>query len=74
MSKILKLNSSIELPNDEVVLELKMTKSGKIILHAPTIHPREVCKIISNVMLDLMFGTFQSDDNLTNHIAPMVDQ
>lgn len=62
MSKIIKLSDNIEIPNDFVVMELKMTQSGKIMLNAPTLPPNVVCKALFNVISDLMFSQFQGSE------------
>ena len=62
MSKIIKLADSIEIPNDFVVMELKMMQSGKIMLNAPTLPPNVVCKALFNVISDLLFSNFQNNE------------
>lgn len=53
---------NIEVPGDDVVLVLKLTKSGTVNLQAPAMHPREACKVLFNVAVDLLFGSFQMQE------------
>ena len=58
-SRLVKNGSPIELPNDDVIIELKIMRSGQIHLQAPMVHPRDVCKLLQGVAVDLMFSSFQ---------------
>lgn len=59
-SKLVKNESPLHLINDEVMLSLRITQSGKIELQAPTMHPRDVCKLLSNLSFDLLYTSLQS--------------
>lgn len=59
-SRLVKNGSGIELPNDEPILELRVMKSGQVHLQAPAVHPRDVCKLLYGITVDLMFGSFQA--------------
>lgn len=60
--RMVKQGSPIELPNDEVVVEIKIMASGKMILNAPRVHPRELCKMLSGIQYDLMYASFQPQE------------
>lgn len=68
--RFIKEVSKIEIPNDNVVLELKMMQSGKLYLQAPSLHPSIVCKMLFNVVVDLMFGVFQQVQEESPLVAP----
>lgn len=53
----------IEIPNDEPIIELKVMKSGQVYLQAPRVHPRDVCKLLNGVIVDLMFASFQKEED-----------
>lgn len=53
---------------DEVILQLIIKKSGIVSLHAPNTHPRDTCKLLGNLITDIMFqylakDTVQDDSN-----------
>ncbi len=58
----------IELPNDEVIVELRIMKSGQMHLQAPQVHPRDVCKLLHGVTVDLMFASFQKEEEPPSRI------
>jgi len=58
-SRLIKNGSQIEIPGDEVVVRLYIMKSGQIKLEAPTVHPKDVCKMLTNLSLDLMYASLQ---------------
>lgn len=60
--RVLKSGSPIELPNDDVVLEIKVQASGKMSIYAPTMHPRELCKLLAGIQYDLMYASLQSQE------------
>lgn len=62
-SKLVKIGngSSIEIPNDDVVVDLKITRSGKVNLQAPLISPKDLCKLLSNLSIDVMFANIQQE-------------
>jgi hypothetical protein len=57
--RMVKNGSGIELPNDTPIIELKIMSSGVIQLHAPQVHPKDVCKMLNNLVTELMFSSFQ---------------
>ena len=57
----------IEFPNDEVLIDLKVYKSGKIQLSAPNMPPQDVCKFLNNISIDVMFAA------LTQNQSPKID-
>jgi len=60
MSNRLIKQGNILIPGDEVVIRLNITKSGQIQLEAPSVHPRDLCKILSNLQYDLLYSSLQS--------------
>jgi len=60
--RILKSVSGIQTFGEEVILTLKIYKSGKLNLDAPQVHPRDTCKILLNLATDLMFQYFQEKE------------
>lgn len=70
-SKLVNNGSPLHLVNDEVVLNLKITRSGKIELQAPAMHPRDVCKMLSNLSYDLMYASLQAAE-MSKIQPPMV--
>ena len=59
MSNRLVKDSSLVLTDDVVIVELKVYQSGKIQLAAPGVHPKDVCKILHNLMLDVQYASLQ---------------
>ena len=59
-SKLLKEQGRVELPHEEVILQLTITKIGIIKLHAPQIHPKDSCKLLSGIIQDIMFQYMES--------------
>jgi hypothetical protein len=58
-SRLIKNGSPIDVVGDEVVLYLRIYKSGKVQLQAPEIHPRDVCKMLGNLMQDITYAALQ---------------
>lgn len=51
--------NKITMPGDEVMLlDLKFTQSGKIMLKSP-LPPKEVCKLLDDIKNDLLFEFFE---------------
>ena len=73
-SKLLKEQGRMVLPNEEVVLQLIITKTGIITLHAPQIHPKDSCKLLSGIIQDIQFQYMESlrpkeeKENLENQL------
>ena len=59
-SKLLKEQGRMVLPNEEVILQLIITKAGVITLHAPQIHPKDSCKLLSGIIQDIQFQYIES--------------
>lgn len=59
-SKLLKEQGRMVLPNEEIVLQLIITKTGVITLHAPQIHPKDSCKLLSGIIQDIQFQYIES--------------
>lgn len=66
--RMVKNGSGIEVVGDEVVAHIRILKSGQIQLEAPTVPPQILCKMLSNVIMDLMYASFQSAE--VNRIQP----
>ena len=72
-SKLLKEQGRVELPHEEVILQLIITKAGIITLHAPQIHPKDSCKLLSGIIQDIQFQYIESirpqtQENLENQL------
>ena len=59
-SKLLKEQGRVEVPHEEVILQLTITKVGNIKLHAPHIHPKDSCKLLSGIIQDIQFQYMES--------------
>lgn len=59
-NRLLKEQGRVELPHEEVILQLVITKSGIIKLHAPQIHPKDSCKLLSGIIQDIQFQYMES--------------
>ena len=72
-SKLLKEQGRVEVPNEEVILQLTITKTG-IKLHAPQVHPKDSCKLLSGIIHDITFQYIESlrpkeeQENLENQL------
>lgn len=60
--RVVKSGSPIELPNDDVVVEIKVMMSGKMSISAPTMHPRDLCKLLAGIQYDLMYASLQPQE------------
>ena len=73
-SKLLKEQGKMVSPNDEeVILQLVITKAGIIKLHAPQVHPKDSCKLLSGIIQDIQFQYIESlrpqtQENLENQL------
>ena len=61
-SRLIKNGSQIDVVGDEVILSVRMYKSGKVQLQAPEIHPRDVCKMLGNLIQDITYAALQPAD------------
>ena len=62
-SKLIKEHySTIIDPTDECIVDLKIFRSGKVQLQAPTVHVKDLCKMLTNLSTDCMFESFQMKD------------
>lgn len=43
----------------EPIISIQVFNDGKMVVHAPNIHPRDLCKMLSNLQFDLLYGSFQ---------------
>lgn len=56
----------IVIPNDEVIVDLQIMKSGNVQLQAPRVHPRDVIKLLHGIIVDLQFAHFQKEEAPTD--------
>lgn len=61
-NRLVKVGSQIEIPGDEVVARLYIMKSGQMKLEAPTVHPKDLCKMLRNLEMDLIYASLQPID------------
>lgn len=64
-SPLVKVNGGggrITLTDDRVVLELKVLESGQATLNAPHMPPSQVCKILTGLVIDLVFATMNQTE------------
>lgn len=61
-NRLIKNGSSIDVVGDEIIITLRIYKSGKIQLQAPEIHPRDVCKMLGNLIQDITYAALQPAD------------
>ena len=59
-SKLIKEQGQIAPPHEEVILQLTITKTGIIKLHAPQVHPKDSCKLLSGIIQDIQFQYIES--------------
>lgn len=43
-------------PNDQVIVDLKIYKSGTVQLQAPFVHPKDLTKLLNNIIVDLTYA------------------
>lgn len=58
-SRLIKNGSDLTLTDDKIIIKLNVFESGKIQLTAPNLHPKDVCKILHNLMLDVQYASLQ---------------
>lgn len=60
MSKLIKQPGHLlELPNDRVLIDIKVFESGKIQLQAPLVDPAYVCKMLGNIIVDVTYAALK---------------
>ena len=59
-SKLLKEQGQITSAHEEAILQLTITKAGTIKLHAPQVHPKDTCKLLSGIIQDIQFQYMDS--------------
>lgn len=72
MSNKLSKPGLIDIPGDVEIGSVTFMRSGRVAINFPTIHPRDVCKLLSGVQFDLMFGVFKIEEK-TNITIPQID-
>ncbi|MEM4360118.1 MAG: hypothetical protein QXT45_06280 [Candidatus Bilamarchaeaceae archaeon] len=71
--RVLKGNGhNLEIPNDDVILTFQVTRSGRVSISTLLTSPNDVCKIILNVAVDLMFGSLMQEDSPI--VKPIITQ
>lgn len=58
-SKLIKSGSSLEVVGDEIVASIRILRSGQIQLEAPTVPPMQLCKMLNNLIFDVMYASLQ---------------
>lgn len=59
-NRLVKEFPKIQQPNEQVIVDLKFTNTGKTqIAVSKGIHPKEVVKILQNIAADIMFESFE---------------
>ena len=59
-SKLIKEQRQVESLHEEIILQLTITKTGVIKLHAPQVHPKDSCKLLSGIIQDIQFQYMDS--------------
>lgn len=54
-----------EMNKDEIIVSLTVTKAMGVDLKAGNVHPRELCKILHNIILDIQFSVMMPDQQPT---------
>jgi len=57
--RMVKNGNGIEVVGDEVIAHIRILKSGQVQLEAPTVPPQILCKMLFNVITELMYASFQ---------------
>jgi hypothetical protein len=65
---MVKNGSGIEVVGDEVVATIRILKSGQAQVEAPTIPPQVLSKMLFNLIVELMYASFQPAE--VNRIQP----
>jgi len=58
-SRLIRNGSPLSIVGDEVVANIRVLKSGQIQVEAPTVPPQILCKMLFNVIMDLMYASLQ---------------
>jgi len=58
-SRLIKNGSPIAVVGDETIVKLSIFKSGTMQLEAPSVHPKELCKMLSNLIHDITYASLQ---------------
>lgn len=66
--RMVKNGNGIEVVGDEVVAQIQVLKSGQIRVDAPSVPPQILCKMLFNIIMDLMYASFQPAE--VNRIQP----
>ncbi len=53
-----------ELNEDEVIITLTVTKTMGVDLKAGSVHPRELVKILTNIITDIQFSVMMPDQTI----------
>ena len=56
----------VEMSNDEIIVSLTVTKGMGVDLKAGSVHPRELCKILHNIILDIQFSVIMPPEQPQN--------
>lgn len=69
-SRLIKNGSDLTLTDDVIIVKLNIFESGKVQLTAPNVHPKDICKILHNLMLDIQYASLQPAD--TTKVQPPI--
>jgi hypothetical protein len=62
--KIVKGDSNrIQLPNEQTIIKVCVMNTGKVEVTAPNIHPKDICKILNNIVFDILCESFKKADH-----------
>lgn len=74
-SKLIKQTGHrIELPNDRVLVDLKIYASGKIQLQAPEVSPADLCKLLYGIGVDVMFASLTKQEEKKIETLPLREE
>lgn len=59
---LIKNGSEIEVAGDEVIGMIKIMRSGKVRVEAPTMHPATLIKHLQSTVADIIYASFQPAD------------
>ena len=61
----LKEKTVSELNSDEIIITLTVTKKMGVDLKAGSVHPRELCKILNNIITDIQFSVMMPPEEVS---------
>jgi hypothetical protein len=74
-NKLVKDVSRIYVPGeDDVIAKIVIKRNGQLHLEAPTLHPRDICKMLSNLQYDLIFASLQPIEAIKIEQPPILEK